>query len=861
MAEGETSGRLATGAPRRLPWLNPGGVRTRALILLGATALAAALLPATAGAQQSRYALANGCYALQSKALGRFVDKAPGGGYSASAGAVGGAESFRMQATDLGRYLFYGRQGDFMAASPPGLPGADTSRVAAASEPSELADWRVDPAGGGAFRVALPARGRVLAVTGGGDLALAESGSAGDEALFTFARAGGCATFPESDVSATGGPYRGPTSYGEVRGTVDGHMHLMAFEFLGGRAHCGRPWHPFGVAHAMVDCPDHGPAGSGAVLENALANGGRPSHDTVGWPTFRDWPRYDSLTHEGAYYRWLERAWLGGLRVFVNLAVDNAALCDVYPHKADRPDVCNEMATVRLELRRIHELQDYIDAQHGGPGRGWFRIVADPFQARRVINQGKLAVVLGIETSKLFDCGLENDVPECDRAQIDRQLDEVHRMGVRSMLLINKFDNAFGGVAGDAGTTGVVTNTGNRYETGRYWQLQTCTGEAEDKPQYALPGQGRDSLIANGLQAFLPPGTAPVYPSPPHCNMRGLSELGEHLVRRMMQRGMIIDPDHLSVLARNHLLTLLESRRYSGVTSSHSWSTNDSYPRIYRLGGFISPYAGDSEGFVREWRKIKPMRDPRFYFGFGFGADMNGFGTQGGPRRNAPNPVTYPFRSIDGAVTLHRHRTGQRTWDINVDGVSQYGLYPDWMEDLRRIAGNEIAADMARGAEAYLQTWERAVGIPANHCRGPRGVFTAGGMGHVRLRAGPEQVLRRAGQPATRVARVWTWCVADRRNRGARVAAVFTPQQTVGLVTSTGRDHRVLNLGTGARAARLRGRARPFGRGLLMRPAGRNTRVIFGVRRGRISWIAVATRSVAASPGRLRPYLRLAGLR
>jgi hypothetical protein len=45
----------------------------------------------------------------------------------------------------------------------------------------------------------------------------------------------------------------------EVRGTVDGHMHLMAFEFLGGRAHCGRPWHPFGVAHAMVDCPDHGP--------------------------------------------------------------------------------------------------------------------------------------------------------------------------------------------------------------------------------------------------------------------------------------------------------------------------------------------------------------------------------------------------------------------------------------------------------------------------------------------------------------------------------------------------------------------------------------------------------------------------
>ena len=26
------------------------------------------------------------------------------------------------------------------------------------------------------------------------------------------------------------------------------------------------------------------------------------------------------------------------------------------------------------------------------------------------------------------------------------------------------------------------------------------------------------------------------------------------------------------------------------------------------------------------------MRDGRFYFGFGYGADMNGFGAQGGPR-------------------------------------------------------------------------------------------------------------------------------------------------------------------------------------------------------------------------------------
>ena len=68
----------------------------------------------------------------------------------------------------------------------------------------------------------------------------------------------------------SGEPTRGATPFGEVRGMVDAHMHMMAFEFLGGRVHCGRPWHPYGVAGALVDCPDHEPAGAGAIGENVL---------------------------------------------------------------------------------------------------------------------------------------------------------------------------------------------------------------------------------------------------------------------------------------------------------------------------------------------------------------------------------------------------------------------------------------------------------------------------------------------------------------------------------------------------------------------------------------------------------------
>src|SRR5690606_32795097 len=127
----------------------------------------------------------------------------------------------------------------------------------------------------------------------------------------------------------------------------------------------GQPWHPYGVEHALVDCPDHEPGGRGAALELAVS-GGDPvaGHDTVGWPTFVDWPAYGSLTHEQMYYRWLERSWRGGLRLMVNLLVDNNQLCKLWAYKDHG---CNEMDGVRLQAQRLRELEAYVDAQSGGP--------------------------------------------------------------------------------------------------------------------------------------------------------------------------------------------------------------------------------------------------------------------------------------------------------------------------------------------------------------------------------------------------------------------------------------------------------------------------------------------------------------
>ncbi|AXT85657.1 hypothetical protein C6I20_10945 [Aeromicrobium sp. A1-2] len=709
---------------------------------------------------QDRYAMAGGCYALQSAATGKWVVP-QGGEYTAKGAAISDAVPFHFQATDLGSYLLYGPGKTFLSANLLTRPSAHGS-------PSTWSDWTVTQAGS-AFTLTLPKHHISLGTGFGGALVN------GTAARFTLRTTTGCASWPEVEVGVTGQPFAGATPFQEVRGYLDAHTHGMAFEFLGGDVHCGRPWHPYGVTYALKDCPDHTlTAGSGALVENFLKGGTIEPHDTVGWPSFKDWPAPESLTHEGTYYKWLERSWRGGQRILVNLLVENNQLCTVYPLKHNS---CNDMDSIRLQASDMRAFERYIDAQNGGPGKGWYRIVTDPFQARKAINEGKLAVVMGIETSVLFGCSSKLDQAQCTTADIDRQLDEVHDLGVRQMELVNKFDNALSGVAGDTGTAAVLINAANFLETGSFWDMRKCADgtapEVHDKDQLAPPtlAQEQDALFGAIAGLFIPI-KLPLYASGPHCNARGLTSLGDHTIEEMAKRKMLFDPDHMSVVARSASLDLTEKLGYPGVVSSHSWSTPDAYPRIYKAGGVITPYAGDSAGFVEKWRKHLTWADPRYYFGFGYGADINGLGAQGDPRgADAPNQVTYPFKGL-GGVTIDKQVSGTRTYDINVDGVAHYGLYPDWIEDLRKQGGQAIVDDMARGSEAYLETWERAVGVSNDACRDSKVLKKVSVLTSLKAGTSVKDVLLKAGQPHSRLATKFTYCAKS--SAGKKVTRTVT---------------------------------------------------------------------------------------
>ncbi|MFD3517613.1 discoidin domain-containing protein [Streptomyces sp. NPDC058657] len=550
---------------------------------------------------------------------------------------------------------------------------------------------------------------------------------------------------PDSQINVTGEPFKGTDAQGRVRGFVDAHNHLMSNEAFGGRLICGKAFSEQGIADALKDCPEHYPDGSLAVFD-MITKGGDGKHDPAGWPTFKDWPAHDSLTHQQNYYAWVERAWRGGQRVLVNDLVTNGVICSVYFFK-DRG--CDEMTSIRLQAKKTYDMQAFVDRMYGGAGKGWFRIVTDSAQARKVVEQGKLAVVLGVETSEPFGCKQILDIAQCGKDDIDRGLDELRQLGVSSMFLCHKFDNALCGVRFDSGTLGTAINVGQFLSTGTFWKTETCRGPQHDNPI--------GNAAAPEAQQRLPKGVSvPSYASGAQCNTRGLSDLGAYAVRGMMKRNMMLEIDHMSVKAADQAFDLLESESYPGVLSSHSWMDLGWTERLYKLGGFAAQYMNGSEAFTAEAARTDALRE-KYRVGYGYGTDMNGVGGWPGPRgANSPNPVKYPFRSTDGGSVIDRQTTGARTWDLNTDGASHHGLVPDWIEDIRAVGGQGVVDDLFSGAESYLRTWGNTEKYePAtNLARGTAATASSWEWWNPAAGYRPDRAVD--GDPGTRWASEWT---------------------------------------------------------------------------------------------------------
>lgn len=535
------------------------------------------------------------------------------------------------------------------------------------------------------------------------------------ERHFRLVAQSGCRPYPEITSNVRGDRNRLKGIAGApVRGVVDAHTHITSWEFMGGRVMHGAAFHRYGVPFALDDSRrTHGLNGSLDLIGNIFVYG-NPAHqyDTRGWPDFPWWPNHVQLTHGGYYYKWMERAWLGGLRLTVTHLVENEVLCNVQstinPAGWVGANSCNEMDSIRLQARRLREMQDYIDAQYGGPGKGFFRLVTTPAQARQVIADGKLAVVMGVEASETLNCGARDS---CTIASIDAGLNELYNLGIRGMFPAHKFDNQLSGAVLEDG----FINVGEALSTGHYYESEHCDENTRGKHMSTgLPVVGDVPVVGQLLGQV---GATPRYEDhDDHCNIRGLTDKGVYLVNRMIDLNMIIELDHLSAKAARQVMDIVEARHYSGVVSSHSFmrpakdgSLHRDFQRLLDAGGFVAHYNANAEGSRSTIpRYLAAVKKTPYLPAVGIGTDMSGLGGQPGPRANAAaDPLVYPFTSEFGLV-FDRQVSGNRTFDLNVDGMAHYGMLADLLQDIRLRSGPEAYEAVMQSAEGYLQMWERA---------------------------------------------------------------------------------------------------------------------------------------------------------
>lgn len=462
-------------------------------------------------------------------------------------------------------------------------------------------------------------------------------------------------------------------------------------------------------------------------------------HHTAGLPDFyagtdavHGWPHFLDGGHQQTYFRWVERAYQAGLRLLIDMPVNNDVLCGLAIRRVGYS--CDDMPTVERQVARIRALQDFVDRDNDGRlnGNGWYRVAETPQQARAIIESGALAVVIGVEVDSLFDCKPGNSACD-DENWLRQQVQALWDLGVRQVYPVHLFDNAFAGAA--------------LYSDVFTWASYLSTGREVRDLDCSMAEQG-------GPQGATVPAGYSV-----RCNARGLSAAGEKLLRVLMDQGMIIDVDHFSHLAlegdafgdpfglgnrSQGVLAQMAARHYPPL-SSHSVVTPDGaavtefghtrarVERLLDMGGMIAMNpprrhgeivsAGDDPGtswqFVHGQHlgagamlgyldlhalvqqrialhnaSLEPHQegwlDPE-YPSMGLASDFGAFVNQPGPRfrvgdngqfahlyvDDTPGPLAYPFASFE--PTDKRNPGGTRTgsFDRQVTASRTFDLNVD----------------------------------------------------------------------------------------------------------------------------------------------------------------------------------------
>jgi microsomal dipeptidase-like Zn-dependent dipeptidase len=532
-----------------------------------------------------------------------------------------------------------------------------------------------------------------------------------------------------------------------IVGYADLHCHPMAHLGFGGlrngRAYFwGKPTEA--IDQALPCCsPAHDVWRGGGILPHFTEHE-QPGFD--GFDSFTSWPRCTSTIHQQMYVDGIKRAFRGGLKLMVASAVNNELLGDLYQGRGG--DSTDETA-VAAQLLGIRALAaECVD---------WMAIVSSPAEARATIEGGKLAVILGIEVDSIAGPAMRRE-QQLTPLQAVSVVQEWWDEGVRLINPVHLADNALAGTA----IYDDRFNLSNHYLIRKwagdlpepwFWQAEEAANDTGDV-EFLLSGN-KDNALLIQLYNQSYPAYIKQLGRKGHVNSRGLSESGAAFVQAMMDKGMLVDVEHLSSHALDAVIAIAKQRPYP-LVSSHTGLRALAVPRndslfvpgcateamrsdrqllaLKTLGGVLG--VGGHVGLIKDlqfdvstgWaRAYKHARDDLGFEAVGIGTDMNGFATAPGGRfqldPNAPEglspkdhtDVVRPIRYGTDLIPIVRQvleqtALGKKTYSFNTDGLAHYALLPDFTLDVALNSGAEEALEaFFHSAEAFIEAWERCV--------------------------------------------------------------------------------------------------------------------------------------------------------
>ena len=501
----------------------------------------------------------------------------------------------------------------------------------------------------------------------------------------------------------------------ELTGFADMHAHPRGDLAYGEELFYGAPYGNISVA--MGNCKaDHSARGignkHGNLFRKILAqqterqNCAEWKDGKEGYPDFATWPGWCSILHQQMWVDWIERTHKGGLNIMVALAVSSHCIASAAKTKGPQDDE-------QVLLNCIQGIKDLVEHS------SFMEIALTPSDVRRIVANGKLAVILGSEMDNIGNFYSPQDHYKADfnaipnNKQIQGELDKLWDLGIRYIFPVHLNNTVFGGSAIMISTL----NVANKFTTSsEFIPEQVDTKESGIVFHLQNPIVGLNAVAKMFMPFLLPENVNPgrkgnytfwdTLPGFGHRNSLGLTASGRLGITYMMKKGFLIDIDHMSEKMANEVLELALANNYP-VNSGHNGLRGDAgnengrtlkqYAQLKQSGGMVGLGHGKSaRDFVKTYREVAQIMG---YTNMAIGTDVGGFSPL--PQRDSSITIVY-----DSSLT--RCKTGNRTWDINTDGVAHYGLLPDYIRSWN--AGGMTAREkktFMSSAEHFTRMWEK----------------------------------------------------------------------------------------------------------------------------------------------------------